>query len=104
MPQHVVPAFAETTQEDDDPMIAPLRPGVTLPRDGGPVIETERLLLRRWQGRDMAPYTAMLSDPGTARFITVDGKPVVDEMTGWRHAVGRAGHWTVHGRGVFVGE
>ena len=32
----------------------------------------------------MVPYTAMLSDPGTARFITVDGKPVVDEMTGWR--------------------
>ena len=85
-------------------MIAPLRPGVTLPRDGGPVIETERLLLRRWQGRDMAPYTAMLSDPGTARFITVDGKPVVDEMTGWRHAAVMAGHWTLHGAGMFVVE
>ena len=35
-------------------MIAPLRPGVTLPQDDGPVIETERLLLRQWQGRDMA--------------------------------------------------
>ena len=58
-------------------MIAPLRPGVALPQANGPVIETERLLLRQWQGRDMAPYTAMLSDPGTARFITVDGK-------GWR--------------------
>ena len=32
----------------------------------------------------MAPYTAMLSDPGTARFITADGKPVDDEMAGWR--------------------
>lgn len=85
-------------------MIAPLKPGVILPRDGGPVIETERLLLRQWQGRDMAPYTAMLSDPGTARFITVDGKPVVDEMTGWRHAVVMAGHWTLHGAGMFVVE
>ncbi len=62
-------------------MIAPLRPGVTLPQVNGPVIETERLILRQWQGRDIAAYTAMLSDPGTARFITVDGKPVVDEMT-----------------------
>jgi RimJ/RimL family protein N-acetyltransferase len=85
-------------------MIAPLRPGVTLPQANGPVIETERLLLRQWQGRDMAPYIAMLSDPGTARFITVDGKPVVDEMTGWRHAVVMAGHWTLHGAGMFVVE
>ena len=52
-------------------MIAPLKSGVALPN--GPVIETERLLLRQWRGEDMAPYTAMLSDPGTARFITVDG-------------------------------
>ena len=44
------------------------------------------------------------SDPGTARFITVDGKPVVDEMTGWRHAVVMAGHWTLHGAGMFVVE
>ena len=85
-------------------MIAPLRPGVALPQANGPVIETERLLLRQWQGRDMAPYAAMLSDPGTARFITVDGKPVVDEMTGWRHAVVMAGHWTLHGAGMFVVE
>jgi RimJ/RimL family protein N-acetyltransferase len=85
-------------------MIAPLRPGVTLPQANGLVIETERLLLRQWRGSDMAPYTAMLSDPGTARFITVDGKPVVDEMTGWRHAVVMAGHWMLHGAGMFVVE
>ncbi|MEP6840228.1 MAG: GNAT family N-acetyltransferase [Bradyrhizobium sp.] len=85
-------------------MIAPLKPGVTLTPASGPIIETERLRLRQWQGGDMAPYTAMLSDPGTARFITVDGKPVVDEMTGWRHTVVMAGHWTVHGVGMFVVE
>jgi RimJ/RimL family protein N-acetyltransferase len=85
-------------------MIAPLKPGVTLAQANGPVIETERLLLRQWQGRDMTPYAAMLSDPGTARFITVDGKPVVDEMTGWRHAVVMAGHWVLHGAGMFVVE
>ena len=46
----------------------------------------------------------MLSDPGTARFITVDGKPIVDEMTGWRNAAVMAGHWTLHGAGMFVVE
>lgn len=85
-------------------MIAPLRPGVVPAQANGPVIETERLRLRQWQGSDMAPYTAMLSDPGTARFITVDGKPVIDEMTGWRHAVVMAGHWVLHGAGMFVVE
>ena len=54
--------------------------------------------------RDIAPYTAMLADPGTARFITVDGKPVDDDMTGWRHAVVMAGHWALHGAGMFVVE
>ena len=85
-------------------MLPPLKPGVTLVQPNGPVIETERLLLRQWQSCDMAPYTAMLSDPGTARFITVDGKPVVDEMTGWRHTVAMAGHWMLHGAGMFVVE
>ena len=85
-------------------MIAPLKPGVTLLQDGGPVIETERLMLRQWRAATLPPNTAMLSDPGTARFITVDGKPVVDEMTGWRHAVVMAGHWTLHGAGMFVVE
>jgi len=83
-------------------MIAPLRPGVA--QANAAVIETERLRLRQWQGSDMAPYTAMLSDPPTARFITVDGKPVVDEMTGWRHTVVMAGHWVIHGAGMFVVE
>jgi RimJ/RimL family protein N-acetyltransferase len=85
-------------------MIAPVRPGVTLAQPQGPVIETARLRLRQWRSADMAPYTAMLADPGTARFITVDGKPVVDEMTGWRHAIVMAGHWALHGAGMFVVE
>src|ERR1700676_1738846 len=64
-------------QDDEEkPMFAPLKPGVTLGRPNGPVIETERLKLRQWCGADVAPNTAMLSDPGTARFIAADGKPV----------------------------
>ena len=57
-------------------MIPPLKPGAKLLRVDGPVIETARLILRPWRGGDIAPNTAMLSDPGTARFITADGKPV----------------------------
>jgi RimJ/RimL family protein N-acetyltransferase len=85
-------------------MLPSLKPGRTLAQPNGPLIETARLKLRPWRGDDIAPYTAMLADPGTARFITVDGKPVVDEMTGWRHAVVMAGHWTLHGAGMFVVE
>jgi RimJ/RimL family protein N-acetyltransferase len=86
-------------------MIAPLRPGVATPaQPNGPVIETERLKLRQWRVADVEPYTAMLADPGTARFITVDGKSVTDAMTGWRHTVVMAGHWALHGAGMFAVE
>jgi RimJ/RimL family protein N-acetyltransferase len=51
-------------------MIPPIKPGATLAQLGGPVIETERLILRPWRREDIAPNTAMLSDPRTARFIT----------------------------------
>jgi RimJ/RimL family protein N-acetyltransferase len=85
-------------------MIAPLKPGVTLAQPNGPVIETGRLKLRPWRGADIAANTAMLADPGTARFITVDGKPVTDELIGWRNAAIMAGHWALHGAGMFVVE
>jgi RimJ/RimL family protein N-acetyltransferase len=80
------------------------KPNVALAQINGPVIETPRLKLRQWRSDDIAPYTAMLADPPTARFITVDGKPVEDEMTGWRHTVVMAGHWAVHGAGMFAIE
>jgi RimJ/RimL family protein N-acetyltransferase len=85
-------------------MLAPLRPGVTLAQTNGPVIETERLKLRQWCADDIAANTAMLADPGTARFITVDGKPVTTELAGWRNAPVMAGHWALHGAGMFVVE
>jgi RimJ/RimL family protein N-acetyltransferase len=85
-------------------MIAPLKPGVTLAQPNGPVIETARLILRQWRGSDVAPNTAMLADPGTARFITVDGKPITSELVGWRNAAVMAGHWALHGAGMFVVE
>jgi RimJ/RimL family protein N-acetyltransferase len=85
-------------------MRPPLKPGVTLARLDNPIIETERLKLRQWCGTDVAPNTAMLSDPGTARFITADGKPVTDELVGWRNAAIMSGHWVLNGVGMFVVE
>ena len=86
-------------------MLPPLKPGATLsPPDGSPVVETERLKLRRWCGADVAPNTAMLSDLNTARFITADGKPVTEALVGWRNAAIMSGHWVLHGVGMFVVE
>jgi RimJ/RimL family protein N-acetyltransferase len=85
-------------------MSVPLNPGIRLAQPGGLVIETDRLKLRMWCDADIAPNTAMLSDPDTARFITLDGKPVTDELVGWRNAAVMAGHWALHGFGYFVVE
>jgi len=86
-------------------MLPPLKLGATLGQpDSGPVIETERLMLRRWRGADVAPNTAMLADPVSGRFITADNKPVVTELAGWRNAAVMAGHWVLHGIGMFVVE
>jgi RimJ/RimL family protein N-acetyltransferase len=46
----------------------------------------------------------MLADPVSARFITSDGKPVTDAFFGWRNAAIMAGHWALHGFGMFVVE
>jgi RimJ/RimL family protein N-acetyltransferase len=85
-------------------MLPPLRPGVTLPRLDDPVIETERLKLRQWRSADVVPNTAMLADPASGRFITADGKPVTDAFVGWRNAAIMAGHWALHGIGMFAVE
>ena len=85
-------------------MLPPLRPGVTLPRSDGPVIETGRLILRQWRGADVVPNTAMLADPVSGRFITADNKPITDPFVGWRNAAIMSGHWVLHGVGMFVVE
>ncbi len=85
-------------------MIPPLKPGVTLPQPNWPGIETERLILRQWRASDVAPNTAMLGDPLSGRFITADGKPITDLYGGWRNSAIMAGHWALHGIGMFVVE
>lgn len=85
-------------------MMPPTKPGAALARLQGPVIETERLILRPWSATDIAPNTAMLSDPATARFITADHKAVTEELVGWRNAAIMAGHWALYGFGMFAVE
>jgi len=85
-------------------MIPPLKRDATLPRPDWPGIETQRLILRQWRGSDIATNTAMLGDPQSARFITPDRKPVTEPMAGWRNAAIMAGHWVLHGFGMFVVE
>src|SRR6266550_2635306 len=70
-------------------MLPPLKAGVTLAQPNGPVIETERLKLRQWCGADVAPNAAMLSDPGTARFIAADGNESRGPGIGQHRGVGR---------------
>jgi RimJ/RimL family protein N-acetyltransferase len=84
-------------------MITFLKP-TAMARVNGPMIETKRLILRTWRESDIAPNTAMLSDPETARYITPDGKPVTSELNGWRNATIMMGHWALHGYGMFVVE
>src|SRR5215475_8445782 len=81
-----------------------VKPGAALAQVDGPVIETERLILRTWRASDITPNTAMLADPETARYITADHKPVTDELNGWRNAAVMAGHWALHGFSMFVVE
>jgi RimJ/RimL family protein N-acetyltransferase len=85
-------------------MIVPFRKGATLAQMHGPMIETKRLLLRMWRETDIAPNTAMLTDPETARYITADRRAVTDELHGWRNAAIMSGHWALHGFGMFVVE
>jgi RimJ/RimL family protein N-acetyltransferase len=85
-------------------MIVSTKPGVALAQLHGVVIETERLQLRPWRAADIVPNTAMLSDPPTARYITADSKPVTSALAGWRNAAVMAGHWALHGWGMFVVE
>ena len=89
---------------NDTKMMPPLKPGATLPRSDWPGIETGRLILRQWRAADIAANSAMLGDPQSARFITPDRKPVTEPMAGWRNAAIMAGHWALHGFGMFVVE
>lgn len=68
-----------------------------------PVLETERLVLRGWRESDLDPIAAMMAEPEVARFLTADGRPQ-DRAATWRGMAMMAGHWALHGFGMFVVE
>jgi len=66
----------------------------------GPVLETERLILRPPEERDLEPMCALMDDEETTRFIGgVQSPPLV-----WRALCGIVGHWAMRGYGFFVVE
>ena len=68
-----------------------------------PVLHTPRLTLRGWGPGDFEPYSAMLADPETARFITRRGRPS-SEAESWAETAFFVGHWQLLGYGIFVVE
>lgn len=61
-------------------------------------IETERLILRPMEPRDVEPHIEMMTNPATAKYLAPGGKarPRADE---WRAAACYIGHWQIRGFG-----
>jgi RimJ/RimL family protein N-acetyltransferase len=69
--------------------------------DDAPVIETERLVLRRHRLADFDACTAMWAEPEVTRHI--GGRPFSEEET-WARLLRYAGHWTLLGFGYWAIE
>jgi RimJ/RimL family protein N-acetyltransferase len=62
-------------------------------------IETERLILRRWQPGDLDAYLAIWADPGVREYLRPGGAPDTDDVTHrFQHQLG---HWRKHGFGLW---
>lgn len=63
----------------------------------GPILHTDRLILRPTALEDFQPWAAMMADPEAARFIG----GVQEPSTAWRGLCTMAGSWTLEGFGMF---
>jgi RimJ/RimL family protein N-acetyltransferase len=68
----------------------------------GPVLSTERLLLRQFEADDVEPYARICADPETMRHIG-DGR-VLDLVGAWRAVALMLGHWQLRGYGIWAVE
>ncbi|HEY6817250.1 MAG TPA: GNAT family N-acetyltransferase, partial [Croceibacterium sp.] len=62
-----------------------------------PTLETERLVLRAIEERDLDGWASLLADPASARFIG----GVVERPAAWRGMATMAGSWSLKGFGMF---
>lgn len=63
---------------------------------GIPELETPRLRLRAIRPDDAEPFIAAMADPGFARYLSLDGKPL-SRADAWRRLMMIAGCWVVNG-------
>lgn len=63
----------------------------------GPVLETERLLLRPTLNEDLDGWAALMGDPQSARFLG----GTVARAAAWRGMAAMAGSWALQGFGMF---
>lgn len=71
-------------------------------RDGGvPRIETDRLILRRYEERDFEPLHRMAGDAAMFRYSD-RGAMTRDES--WSRLLRQIGHWSLLGYGIFAVE
>ncbi|MBV8123890.1 MAG: GNAT family N-acetyltransferase [Burkholderiaceae bacterium] len=69
------------------------------PVETGPLIETDRLLLRPHRLSDFEPWYAMFSDRELFKFIAA---PQMSREDAWNRLLRYAGHWTLLGFGLFA--
>lgn len=67
-----------------------------------PTLETERLLLRGFEQRDVEPYAEMMSHPEVTAFLST-GAPL-SPLEAWRQMAMMLGHWTLRGFGIWAVE
>lgn len=64
-------------------------------------LDTERLIFSPLAPEDVDAHCAMMTDPGAARFLTIDGLPQ-DRPAAWRGFAAMLGHWSIRGFGFFA--
>lgn len=67
-----------------------------------PVLQTERLILRGFEERDLEAYAAMQADAEVMRLISPSGPR--DRAVTWRDMAQAIGHWALRGHGLWVLE